>query len=276
MNGKESLKFWFIMSSITRRYIARYVPLLIIVKKLVFFTGFLLLTSNILAQKDSTLFTKVPKTGLEASIDSIGYKIDVAFGKAEDEAEKQLYKHVSSRFTDEFMFQGGSTPDNSVIGVGYKLNFPFWEWKHGEANTALFIGMNYGGKNPDDWFSPNENGYNLNTNFLLMAGHVMYPFTKKRLFLETSVYAGLNTARTKEIMNTNESVKDKRHMFSAGVYGKFGYYLTRRFGLFANAMIPICPADNDSITSPDKRIFRNNTETPMLFGLGVIIKPMKI
>lgn len=241
-------------------------------KRLIFFTALVFLTANLFAQQNTPIFTKVPKTGVEASIDSAAYKIDVALGRAESEAEKQLYKYVSSRFVDEFIMNGGISGNHKAIGVAYKLNFPFGEWKYGEANAALFLGANYGGAKVE--------GYKANTNFHLMLGHIIYPFNKRKLFLETSVFAGLNTFWAKGSIHNNELQTDKkynikRHRLIGGVYGKFGYYTSDRVGLFVNAMLPIQQANEKYMVSNSNNIFSNNPETPMLFGIGLVVKPNK-
>lgn len=243
----------------------------------ILFITFMLFVLSATAQEKTPVFTKQIKTGWEASIDSIGYKFDIATGRAEQQAEKQLYKYVSSRFVDEYTVNGGLSPDDIALGVAYKLNFPFWEWKYGEANVALFLGANYGGTNLDEWFTTNVNGYNINTNVHLMFGHIIYPFKKKRLFLETSVFFGLNTYWTKgnlriEELQIDETYKNKERFLIGGIYGKFGYYVSKRTGIFANVMLPIRHV-NDKYMVSNNSIFTNNPETPILFGLGVVIKP---
>jgi len=245
----------------------------------IFLVALLFLMLNTIAQDKKQVFTKVPKTGWEASIDSLAYKLDITLGRAELEAERQLYKYVTTRFTDEFIINGGLSPDDIAIGVAYKLNFPFWEWKHGEANAALFLGANYGGTNLDEWFTTNVKGYNVNTNFLLMFGHVSYPFKKKKLFIETSIFLGINTYWTKgnlqiDELQINETYKNKEQFFIGGVYSKMGYYVSKRVGIFVNAMIPIRHV-NDKYMVSSNSVLSNNPETPMLFGLGVVINPKK-
>ena len=248
-------------------------------KRTVTFIALIFFVLNTIAQEKKPVFTKELKTGLEATIDSMGYKADIAMGRAEHKAEKQLYKYVSSRFVDEYMVNGGLSPDDIAVGVAYKLNFPFWEWKHGEANAALFVGANYGGTNLDEWFTTNANGYNINTNVHLMFGHVSYPFKKKKLFIETSVFFGLNTYWTKgnlkiDELQIDETYKNKEQFFIGGVYSKMGYYVSKRVGIFANVMLPIRHL-NDKYMVSSNSVFTNNPETPILFGLGVVIKPKK-
>lgn len=237
----------------------------------------IILILNSFAQENSPVFTKKLKTGWEATVDSTAYKIDMAFGMAEEEAEKQLYKHVTSRFTEEFMVNGGLSPDDVAFGLAYKLNFPFWKWNHGEANAALFLGANYGGTNMDEWFTPNVSGHNINTNVHFMFGYVYYPFKKKRLFMETSAFFGLNTFWTKgkieiDELQINETYKNKERLYIGGIYSKCGYYVSKRVGIFANAMVPLRHL-NDNYMVSNNTIYTNNPETPMLFGLGVIIRP---
>jgi len=248
-------------------------------KKTTIFIAIVFFALSTIAQENMPVFTKELKTGWEATIDSMAYNLDVMCGRAEHEAEKQLYKNVTSRFTDEFMLNGGLSPDDIAIGVAYKLNLPFWEWKHGEANVALFLGANYGGTNLDKWFTPNVDGFNTNANVNLMFGHVSYPFKKKRLFLETSVYFGLNTYWTNgkikiDELQIDETYKNKERNFIGGVYSKMGYYVSPRVGVFVNAMIPIRHLNDEYMVS-SQSVFTNNPESPMLFGLGVIIKPKK-